>query len=304
MVAPLQLGSKQSTRDPYKAGFNKDPRGKGFGAGPGSGPAPVYWEGSAFEERVTGQMGEEGYRTSPSGGRYHFGDVSGVNHARQGRACQSSTRYGGVAALAIDGNRDPYFYGRRWATEVDPAVGGSVTHTFAGPRNPSNLQGGDPEPWWQVTLAQPTPIGTIAIYGRLADIEVPEVQRIQVHANSPLGVDGVAHDEEWGWADANGTRHNQHRANESATRRGTGNSPTGGGYFTLTMPSIANPTDRDDDGATHLTNHTTAPIRIDAVVSRVSLVARRVPCVRTSCVVRRAPCVVRQPQRAQPQFLL
>ena len=102
---------------------------------------------------------------------------------------------------------------------------------------------------------------------------MPEVQRIQVHANSPLGVDGVAHDEEWGRADANETLYDQGKANASATRRSTGLSPTGGGYFTLTMPSIAEPTDHD--GNTQQRNHTTAPIRIDAVVSHLSHAAMR-----------------------------
>ena len=117
-------------------------------------------------------MGREGYRVKPVGGRYHFGDGAGTNVARQGRACQSSTRYGGVASLAIDGNRDPYFKGRKWTQ--DPAEAGSVTHTFSGPRNPMEPQagGGDPEPWWQLSLRNPAPVGTITIYGRLADVEV------------------------------------------------------------------------------------------------------------------------------------
>ena len=102
---------------------------------------------------------------------------------------------------------------------------------------------------------------------RLADVEVHEVQRVQVHANSPLGMDGIGHDEEWGWEDANGTAHNRGRANESATRRGTGNRPTGGGYFTLTMPSLVEGTEEGGGGGVRKVNHTTGRIRIDAVAT-------------------------------------
>ena len=48
--------------------------------------------------------------------------LAGANLALEGRACQSSTRFGGVASLAIDGDTTPFY------------SNGSVTHTFAGAR--------------------------------------------------------------------------------------------------------------------------------------------------------------------------
>ena len=92
------------------------------------------------------------------GTHYHFGDVAGANLALEGRACQSSTRFGGVASHAIDGDTTPYF------------SNGSVTHTFAGAR-----PGGDPSPWWQVTLRRRIGVGTIQVFGRAMEDPLPEV---------------------------------------------------------------------------------------------------------------------------------
>jgi putative heme-binding domain-containing protein len=68
----------------------------------------------------------------------------GRNVARQGKAKQSSTAYGGAASRAIDGN-----------TSGSYGAGGQ-THTAEGSRNP----------WWEVDLGAEYPIGSIVIYNR------------------------------------------------------------------------------------------------------------------------------------------
>jgi putative heme-binding domain-containing protein len=68
----------------------------------------------------------------------------GVNVARQGKASQSSTGYGGVASRAIDGNKSPNY------------SDGGQTHT----------QEGIEDPWWQVDLGQEQPIEKIVVWNR------------------------------------------------------------------------------------------------------------------------------------------
>src|SRR5207248_3086568 len=68
----------------------------------------------------------------------------GRNVARQGRATQSSTAHGGVAARGIDGN-----------TSGNHGDGGQ-THT----------QEGTDDPWWQVDLGREVPIEKIVVYNR------------------------------------------------------------------------------------------------------------------------------------------
>ncbi len=68
----------------------------------------------------------------------------GRNVARQGKATQKNTAYGGDARRAIDGNKDPS-YG-----------GGGQTHTEENTRNP----------WWEVDLGSEVPIESIAVYNR------------------------------------------------------------------------------------------------------------------------------------------
>jgi putative heme-binding domain-containing protein len=68
----------------------------------------------------------------------------GVNVARRGKATQSSTAYGGVAARAIDGNKSGR-YGD-----------GGQTHT----------EEDTPNPWWEVDLGKEYPIESIVIYNR------------------------------------------------------------------------------------------------------------------------------------------
>jgi putative heme-binding domain-containing protein len=69
---------------------------------------------------------------------------AGRNIARNGKASQSSTAYGGVASRAIDGNKSGS-YGD-----------GGQTHTAEGETNP----------WWEVDLGSELPINSIVIYNR------------------------------------------------------------------------------------------------------------------------------------------
>ncbi|MDG2359286.1 MAG: plastocyanin/azurin family copper-binding protein, partial [Planctomycetaceae bacterium] len=68
----------------------------------------------------------------------------GKNVARQGTARQSSTDFGGVAARAIDGNKDGS-YGK-----------GGQTHT----------KGNSRDPWWEVDLGREVPVESIRIWTR------------------------------------------------------------------------------------------------------------------------------------------
>ena len=68
----------------------------------------------------------------------------GKNVARQGTARQSSTDFGGVAARAIDGNKDGS-YGK-----------GGQTHT----------KGSSRDPWWEVDLGREVPVESIRIWTR------------------------------------------------------------------------------------------------------------------------------------------
>jgi len=70
--------------------------------------------------------------------------IDGKNVARNGRASQKSTAFGGVASRAIDGNADGV-YGR-----------GSQTHS----KEP------DRKPWWEVDLGQEFPIEKIVVWNR------------------------------------------------------------------------------------------------------------------------------------------
>jgi putative heme-binding domain-containing protein len=68
----------------------------------------------------------------------------GRNVARQGKASQKNTAYGGDAQRAIDGNTSGDF------------GAGSQTHTEEGTQ----------DPWWEVDLGSDVPIDTIVIYNR------------------------------------------------------------------------------------------------------------------------------------------
>lgn len=70
--------------------------------------------------------------------------LAGENLARKGKATQSTTGFGGDASKAIDGNTDGVH------------ENGSVTHT--------NL--GDPSPWWEVDLVNPTALDRVVIHNR------------------------------------------------------------------------------------------------------------------------------------------
>ncbi len=70
--------------------------------------------------------------------------ADGVNVARQGKATQSSTAYGGDASKAIDGNANPAF-GQ-----------GGQTHT----------QENSVSPWWEVDLGREVPVERIVIANR------------------------------------------------------------------------------------------------------------------------------------------
>ncbi len=71
----------------------------------------------------------------------------GKNVARQGKAKQSSTAFGGDASRAIDGNKSGSY------------SGGGQTHTIEN----------TPNPWWEVDLGKEFPIEAIAIYNRTDD---------------------------------------------------------------------------------------------------------------------------------------
>ncbi|QJW92716.1 PVC-type heme-binding CxxCH protein [Frigoriglobus tundricola] len=68
----------------------------------------------------------------------------GSNVARQGRATQSSTAYGGAPGRAIDGNTNGSY------------ADGSSTHTLEGTENP----------WWQVDLGREVPIQSVTVWNR------------------------------------------------------------------------------------------------------------------------------------------
>ncbi|HEY2146709.1 MAG TPA: HEAT repeat domain-containing protein, partial [Pirellulales bacterium] len=72
---------------------------------------------------------------------------NGRNVARQGKAQQSSTDFGGDAGHAIDGNTDGSY-----------AAGGQ-THTRENERNP----------WWEIDLGAELPIESIAVFNRTDD---------------------------------------------------------------------------------------------------------------------------------------
>src|SRR4029079_12433669 len=68
----------------------------------------------------------------------------GRNIARQGKASQKNTAFGGDANKAIDGNKSGKF------------GDGGQTHTQENTQNP----------WWEVDLGSDLPIETVAIYNR------------------------------------------------------------------------------------------------------------------------------------------
>jgi putative heme-binding domain-containing protein len=71
----------------------------------------------------------------------------GRNVAREGKASQKNTSYGGPAARAIDGNKDgSYGAGGQTHTEEDTS-----------------------DPWWEVDLGAELPIHAVAIYNRTED---------------------------------------------------------------------------------------------------------------------------------------
>lgn len=71
-----------------------------------------------------------------------------VNIARSGRASQSSTGWGGVAAKAIDGHTDGNFNNAR-----------TSTHTVEN----------DPDPWWELDLGSEQPFERVVIWNRTPD---------------------------------------------------------------------------------------------------------------------------------------
>lgn len=127
---------------------------------PSQSPSPVPFNSPVKNASSTAPAPKEPWNfvrhASGGGSTYHFGDTTGRNLAQEGRACQSSTRYGAYAYKAIDGNTNPYL-----------TSGGSVTHT----------QGGsdDPIPWWQLSFRRPSAIGTIRVWARKPEIKVSEV---------------------------------------------------------------------------------------------------------------------------------
>ena len=138
---------------------------------PSQNPTPVPYDSPAPNSSTSTLSPPDPWNTqrhaSGGGSTYHFGDLAGRNLAAEGRACQSSTRFGAFAGRAIDGNRDPYFVG-----------GGSVTHTGSGED--------DPTPWWQLSLRRPSPLGTVRVWARRPEVRVDEVQYIHLHAHTPL----------------------------------------------------------------------------------------------------------------------
>jgi eukaryotic-like serine/threonine-protein kinase len=68
-----------------------------------------------------------------------------MNLAREGRARQSTTGYGGDAHRALDGNTNA-----DWSS-------GSITHT---------AEGNDPHPWWEVDLGQESDFDRVIIWNR------------------------------------------------------------------------------------------------------------------------------------------
>ncbi len=99
-----------------------------------------------------------------SGFDYAFADLDGDNLARTGTATQSSTWHGAVASRAIDGNTHGYF------------SHGSVSHT-------AGHGATDPEPWWQVKLAEPDEIGTIKVFNRQQEPRRDEIQAVTTTCN-------------------------------------------------------------------------------------------------------------------------
>jgi hypothetical protein len=73
----------------------------------------------------------------------------GTNVARNGRASQSTTGYGGDASRAIDGNTNGRF------------AGNSVSHTGDG----------DPHPFWEVDLGRELPLEKIVVWNRTDGLE-------------------------------------------------------------------------------------------------------------------------------------
>lgn len=73
----------------------------------------------------------------------------GTNVARNGKASQSTTAYGGEAARAIDGNTSGEF------------ANNSVSHTADG----------DPNPFWEVDLGQELPLERVALWNRTDGLE-------------------------------------------------------------------------------------------------------------------------------------
>jgi len=138
---------------------------------PAQSPTPLPYASPDENASTSTPVSSEPWATlrhdSGGGSTYHIGDLSGVNLALEGRACQSSTRFGAYASRAVDGDRNPYL-----------TAGESVSHTGFGID--------DPLPWWQVSLKRPSPIGTLRVWARQPELQVEEVQYIQVHAHSPL----------------------------------------------------------------------------------------------------------------------
>ncbi len=69
----------------------------------------------------------------------------GKNVAASGKASQSSTNSGGIAARAIDGNKDP-----DWGK-------GGQTHT---------TNAGEKDPWWELDLGQPLAVEKVQVWNR------------------------------------------------------------------------------------------------------------------------------------------
>jgi len=138
---------------------------------PAQSPSPVPYtspgDNTTSETPTPSEPWNELRHASGGGSTYYFGDTTGRNLAQEGRACQSSTRYGAYASRAIDGNKNPYL-----------VSGGSVTHTGGG--------SDDLIPWWQLSLRRPNPIGTIRVWSRQPEIRVSELQYIHLHAFTPL----------------------------------------------------------------------------------------------------------------------
>jgi len=139
---------------------------------PAQSPTPVPYTSAAGENGTTSTPSpRDPWNTlrhaSGGGSTYYFGDTTGRNLAAEGRACQSSTRFGAFAQRANDGDANPYL-----------VSGQSVTHTSSGVA--------DPAPWWQLSLRRPSPVGTVRIWPRLPEVRVDEVQYVHVHAHTSL----------------------------------------------------------------------------------------------------------------------